>query len=78
MTTPDVPHRFEIELTVPGTPDQVWQAISTGEGVSAWMTPSEIDPRAGGSVVFHMGPDDKSEGRITAADGSLIGSLRPA
>ena len=23
MTTPDVPHRFEIELTVPGTPDQV-------------------------------------------------------
>ena len=68
MTTPDVPHRFEIELSVPGTPEEVWRAISTGEGVSAWMMPSEIDARAGGSVVFHMGPDDKSEGRITEFD----------
>jgi hypothetical protein len=25
MTTPDVPHRFEVELEVPGTPEQVWR-----------------------------------------------------
>ena len=66
MTTPDVPHRFEIELTVPGNPEQVWDAIASAEGLSSWMFPSEIDARTGGSVVFHMGPDDKSEGRITA------------
>jgi len=68
MTTPEIPYRFEIELTVPGTPDEVWQAISSAEGVSSWMMPSEIDPRVGGSVVFHMGPEMESEGRITAFD----------
>jgi uncharacterized protein YndB with AHSA1/START domain len=66
MTTPDVPHRFELELTVPGTPEQVWAAIATAEGISAWMMPTEIEPREGGAVAFHMGPDATSRGRVTA------------
>ena len=32
------------------------------------MMPCELDARVGGAFVFHMGPDDKSEGRITAFD----------
>ena len=35
MTSPDVPHRFEIEVEVPGTPEQVWQAIATANGISS-------------------------------------------
>ena len=65
MTTPDVPHRFELTLEVPGTPEQVWDAIATAQGISAWMLPTELEERAGGSVTFHMGPDESSEGRVT-------------
>ena len=66
MTTPDVPHRFELELTVPGRPEQVWHAIASGEGISAWMMPADVEARLGGDVAFHMGPDATSRGRVTA------------
>ena len=66
MTTPNVPHRFELELEVPGTPEQVWHAIATAEGISSWMTPTDLDARLGGALTFHMGPDAESHGRVTA------------
>ena len=33
----------QVEVEVPGTPEQVWQAIATGPGVSAWFVPTEVD-----------------------------------
>ena len=66
MTTPAVPHRFELELEVPGTPDQVWRAIATAEGSSSWMMPTDLDARPDGALTFHMGPDVDSHGRVTA------------
>ena len=66
MTTPDTPYRFELELTVSATPEQVWDAIASADGISAWMLPTELDPREGGAVKFHMGPDGASEGTVTA------------
>ena len=66
MTTPDVPHRFELELVVPGSPEQVWHAIASGDGISAWMMPADLEPRPGGYVEFHMGPEATSRGRVTA------------
>jgi uncharacterized protein YndB with AHSA1/START domain len=65
MTIPDVPHRFELTLEVPGTPEQVWAAIATAEGLTAWMMPTELEEREGGAVAFHMGDDGSSHGRIT-------------
>jgi uncharacterized protein YndB with AHSA1/START domain len=65
MTTHDTAHRFELELTVPATPEQVWD-IASADVLSAWMLPTDLDPREGGAVTFHMGPDGSSEGRITA------------
>ncbi len=29
----------QAEVEVPGTPEEVWQAIATGPGVSAWFVP---------------------------------------
>ena len=29
----------QVEVEVPGTPEQVWQAIATGPGVGAWLCP---------------------------------------
>jgi uncharacterized protein YndB with AHSA1/START domain len=64
MTTPNVPHRFEHELTVEATPEQVWHAIASAEGISAWMLPTQLDAREGGTVRFDMGPDIASEGTV--------------
>lgn len=66
MTEPDVvPHRFEVTLEVPGTPEQVWQAIATAEGISSWMLPTELEEWEGGAVAFHMGPGASSFGKVT-------------
>ena len=68
MTTPNVPHRFEFSVEIDGTPAQIWDAIATSSGLSSWMLPTEIDPRPGGAVVFHMGPDSDSPGEVTAVE----------
>jgi uncharacterized protein YndB with AHSA1/START domain len=39
----------QVEVEVPGTPEQVWQAIATGPGVSAWFVPTEVEGRIGGT-----------------------------
>lgn len=62
----DVPHHFELELEIAGTPEQVWHALATAEGISAWMMPTRLEPREGGAVTFDMGPDAESTGRVTA------------
>jgi uncharacterized protein YndB with AHSA1/START domain len=68
LPTPDVPYRFAVELEVSGSPEQVWAAIASAEGISAWMMPTELDARLGGAVTFHMGPGEEevSEGTVTA------------
>ena len=64
-TTPNVPYRLEFSVKVPGTPEQVWQAIATAKGMSAWFLPTEIEEREGGSLHFAMGPDMGSDGQVT-------------
>jgi uncharacterized protein YndB with AHSA1/START domain len=66
--TPHVPYRLQFSVEVPGTPEQVWQAIATAQGMSAWFLPTEMEEREGGAVHFIMGPDMGSEGEITAWD----------
>ena len=68
MTTPNVERRFEHRVEVPGTPEQVWAAIATAQGISSWMMRTELEEREGGRVAFHMGPDMASEGTVTAWD----------
>ena len=68
MTTPDVPLRLELTYELPGTPEQVWDAIATANGITAWFTPTDLDEREGGVVRFHMGEDGSSEGTVTGWD----------
>ena len=67
MTTPDVPLRLEFAVEVPGTPEQVWAAIATTDGLSSWFSPTDVDEREGGAIVLHMGETD-SPGIITGWD----------
>jgi uncharacterized protein YndB with AHSA1/START domain len=65
MTSPNVPLRLEFSVEVPGPPEQVWDAIATAHGISSWMMRTDLEERAGGTVVFHMGPEVQSEGEVT-------------
>lgn len=56
----------DLTFTVPGTPEQIWEAIATGPGISAWFAPTEVEPREGGTATFHMSPGVDSTATITA------------
>ena len=46
-------HPFEVrvEIEIEATPQQAWEAITTGRGMDAWfMGSNEIEPRLGGAV----------------------------
>jgi uncharacterized protein YndB with AHSA1/START domain len=58
----------EMELVTPGTPEQVWRALATGPGNSAWFTKTTVDEHVGGQVRFDMGPNGVSVGEVTAWD----------
>ncbi|MGA2600674.1 MAG: SRPBCC domain-containing protein [Bryobacteraceae bacterium] len=58
----------QAEVEVPGTPEQVWQAIATGPGVGAWFVPTEMDGRIGGTVTSHFGGGMDSVATITEWD----------
>lgn len=60
------PSAIELEIEVPGTPDEVWTAVATGPGISSWYVPHEVEERAGGAAVARFGPGDdmKVPGRV--------------
>ena len=63
---PTVPYRLTFDVEVPGTPEQVWDAIATARGMNAWFLPTRIEEREGGAVHFAMGPEGGSDGHVTA------------
>ena len=58
----------QAEVEVPGLPEQVWQAIATGPGISSWFVPATVDGRVGGAVNLNFGPGMDSVSAITAWD----------
>jgi uncharacterized protein YndB with AHSA1/START domain len=57
-----------IEVEVPGTPEEVWQAIATGPGISSWMVPTEFEEKDGKPVAVKMtfGPGMDFRSTLTA------------
>lgn len=56
----------ELEFLVPGSPEQVWEAMATGPGMSAWFIKASIDEFVGGTVTFDFGDQGTSSGPVTA------------
>ena len=48
-------HRMERTFQTSATPEEVWEAIATADGIAAWMVPTRLDPRPGGAVSFDVG-----------------------
>jgi uncharacterized protein YndB with AHSA1/START domain len=40
----------QMDVEVPGTPEEVWQAVATGPGISSWFVPTEFEERDGKPV----------------------------
>lgn len=61
---------IELEIEVPGTPEEVWTAIATGPGISSWYVPHTVEEREGGSASARFGPGPEMEvpGRVAAWD----------
>ena len=60
----------QVEVEVPGTPEEVWQAIATGPGVSSWFVPTEMEEVDGKPVAVksNFGPGMESRAVMTAWD----------
>jgi uncharacterized protein YndB with AHSA1/START domain len=58
------------EFEVAGTPEEVWQAVATGPGVSSWFVPTEFEERNGKPVAMKVsfGPWPEMRSEITAWD----------
>lgn len=60
----------QVEVEVPGTPEEVWQAIATGPGISSWFVPTEFEEEGGKPVAVKMtfGPGMENRAAVTAWD----------
>ncbi len=61
---------IQVEVEVPGTPEEVWQAIATGPGISAWFCPAEFEEVDGKPVAakLNFGPGMESRSVVTVWD----------
>jgi uncharacterized protein YndB with AHSA1/START domain len=60
----------QVEVEVPGTLEEVWQAIATGPGISAWFVPAAFEERDGKpvAVTLDFGPGMDSRSTVTSWD----------
>ena len=56
---------LDVQIEVAATPEQVWEAISTGPGISAWFMPAEVE---GERITFHHMAGGSSEAEVTDAE----------
>jgi uncharacterized protein YndB with AHSA1/START domain len=56
-------HRIENSIEVPGTPEEVWEAIATGHGIECWFVPARVE---GGRVALDLGAGLEDAGPVTA------------
>ena len=60
----------EVEFEAPGSPEEVWQAIATGPGISSWFVPAVVEQRDGKPVAikYKFGPGMEPRATLTAWD----------
>jgi uncharacterized protein YndB with AHSA1/START domain len=61
----------EAEVEVPGSPEEIWRAIATAEGISSWFMPTTVETDADGKprrMVTSFGPGMDAESPITSWD----------
>ena len=59
---------YEARIITARSPDVVFEALTTLDGLSAWWTTATGDPTAGGEIVFGFGPDAHAAMRVDSAE----------
>ena len=59
---------IEVEIEVPGSPEEVWAAVATGPGLSSWYVPHRVEGREGGAVSLSFGPGMDVTAEVLAWD----------
>jgi uncharacterized protein YndB with AHSA1/START domain len=58
---------FETELAIDASPDSIWEALTSGEGVQSWFAPeARVSPGEGGTWWVSWGQGMEGEMRISA------------
>lgn len=62
--------QIELEIEVPGTPEEVWRAIATGPGITSWYVPHTVEEAQGGAATASFGeaPEMQVAGRVAEWD----------
>lgn len=80
-------HRVECSVPLPVPAEVVWDAISSGEGISSWFVPCALEPQVGGRIVQFAdpgapdpttGPEAAAEAMLTATVGEITVYSPPA
>lgn len=60
----------QIEVEVPGAPEEVWQAIATGPGISSCFVPTEFEVRDGtpAEMKLNFGSGMESRSVVTGSE----------
>jgi uncharacterized protein YndB with AHSA1/START domain len=58
--------RLQKHVELDASPEQVWEAIATGQGIAAWFVPHTVQPQEGGTVEQDYGGGFTTRGRVTA------------
>jgi uncharacterized protein YndB with AHSA1/START domain len=60
----------QVEVVVPGSPEEVWQAIASGPGISSWFVPTAFEESGGKpvAVTSNFGPGMLARATVTAWD----------
>ena len=67
-------HRsIQAEAEVPGSPEEVWEAIATGPGISSWFYPTDVEERVGGTLRYHT----DSQMDHVPGEGDRVGRAAP-
>ncbi len=58
---------IELEVEVPGTPEEVWAAVATGPGIGSWFVPSTVEEHEGGERALHRAVEGAEDNPESAA-----------
>src|SRR5262249_1784324 len=65
MSKQDERSVIDLEVEVVGTPEEVWSAIATGAGITAWLQPTDVQEHVGGRFAFDLGGGMNDSGTVT-------------
>jgi len=62
---PSTTRAIRLEVEAPGTPEELWETIASGPGITSWFVPATVTGGVGGTISLEFGPGMVETGPIT-------------